>query len=175
MGRYEPAAQPAAAPVATPAAYPRRRCTLLLEVHPPQRSHAAATTRPTGNAELRFRGLSRRYRSGVSSYRRCSRNACADQATATLTYVYAESKALVGPLAQVHEPHHYDLCANHATRMTVPLGWDVVREPVDSFAMPPLPSADDLEALADAVREAARGDGSDILRRGHLRVLRSPS
>ena len=45
--------------------------------------------------------------------RRCSRNACTRPATATLTYVYADSTAIVGPLAVHSEPHDYDLCAGH--------------------------------------------------------------
>jgi hypothetical protein len=110
----------------------------------------------------------------VSPSRRCSRTACHDAAVATLTYVYAESQAVVGPLAAAHEPHQYDLCDTHATRLTAPRGWEVVR-----FDGPPVtlqPTSDDLEALADAVREAARSfDGADSLRRGHLRVLRTPS
>ena len=111
----------------------------------------------------------------MSLSRRCSRTACTDVAVATLTYVYAESQAVVGPLAAAHEPHQYDLCETHATRLTAPRGWEVVR-----FDGPPavvLPSADDLEALADAVREAARStfEGAEAFRRGHLRVLRSPS
>jgi hypothetical protein len=62
----------------------------------------------------------------------------------------------------------------------VPRGWDVVRRP-------PAPGeseaevADDLEALANAVREATTprtpaepvGQGVETGRRGHLRVLRS--
>ena len=95
---------------------------------------------------------------------------------ATLTYVYAESSAVIGPLADVHEPHQYDLCADHAARLTAPRGWDVIRAPGEPLAPPP-PMADDLVALAEAVREAARGtlEAGDVLRRGHLRMLRSPS
>ena len=60
--------------------------------------------------------------------------------------------------------------------MTVPRGWEVVRLEPDPDAL--RPSSDDLEALADAVREAARPrEGSpdfvEVGRRGHLRVLRS--
>jgi hypothetical protein len=98
----------------------------------------------------------------------------------TLTYVYRDSTAVLGPLAAYVEPHCYDLCARHADRLTVPRGWDVVR-------LPPAPAeaeaeaADDLEALANAVREATTprtptepvGQGVEIGRRGHLRVLRS--
>lgn len=73
---------------------------------------------------------------------------------ATLTYVYSDSTAVVGPLATVAEPHSYDLCEEHAVRLTVPRGWEVLRH-VGEFPVP-APQPDDLEALADAVREAAR-------------------
>ncbi|WP_313902475.1 DUF3499 domain-containing protein [Arthrobacter sp. KBS0703] len=72
---------------------------------------------------------------------------------ATLTYVYADSTAVLGPLATYAEPHCYDLCEQHAGSLTVPRGWEVLR-----LAMPsqrPQPGPDDLLALADAVREAA--------------------
>ncbi len=69
---------------------------------------------------------------------------------ATLTYVYADSTAVVGPLATAAEPHSYDLCATHAGGLTVPRGWDVVRP---SGQWVPAPVVDDLTALAEAVRE----------------------
>jgi hypothetical protein len=90
----------------------------------------------------------------VSPVRRCSRTACGRPAVATLTYVYADSTAVLGPLATYAEPHCYDLCAAHSERLTAPRGWEVVRLAVD--AGPPRHSSDDLEALANAVREAAR-------------------
>lgn len=115
--------------------------------------------------------------------RRCSRTACGTPAIATLTYVYADSTAVLGPLAQAAEPHCYDLCAAHAGRLTVPRGWEVVRLQPESYEH--RQTHDDLLALADAVREAARpapepvpapsrepvaaGSGG---RRSHLRVLR---
>jgi len=126
----------------------------------------------------------------VSPVRRCSRSACSRPAVATLTYAYADSTAVLGPLATYAEPHCYDLCQQHSERLTAPRGWEVVRLAPDPEALGP--SSDDLEALADAVREAARppaggpaggdprGDGthsggpSDVGRRGHLRVLRPP-
>lgn len=97
---------------------------------------------------------------------------------ATLTYVYADSTAVLGPLATAAEPHCYDLCSQHAERLTVPRGWEVMRLAPDADAGP---SSDDLEALANAVREAARpapssvenGSMIEVGRRGHLRVLRS--
>ncbi|PRY01496.1 DUF3499 domain-containing protein [Allonocardiopsis opalescens] len=118
----------------------------------------------------------------MSLVRRCSRTACRQPAVYTLTYVYADSTAVLGPLAAYVEPHCYDLCANHAERLTAPRGWEVVRLPAEAGE----PANDDLEALANAVREAARpplghsgpghepvGQGVEIGRRGHLRVLRS--
>ncbi|MCU0282449.1 MAG: DUF3499 domain-containing protein [Candidatus Nanopelagicales bacterium] len=96
----------------------------------------------------------------------------------TLTYVYADSTAVLGPLATYAEPHCYDLCQVHSERMTVPRGWEVVRLEPDPDAL--RPSSDDLEALANAVREAARPRPEqpaapmvEVGRRGHLRVLRS--
>jgi hypothetical protein len=89
----------------------------------------------------------------VSPLRRCTRTACGQPAVATLTYVYAQSTAVLGPLATYAEPHCYDLCARHSARLTAPLGWEVVRLEI---AEPTGPTPDDLEALADAVREAAR-------------------
>src|SRR5579875_3431760 len=93
------------------------------------------------------------YGPAVSPMRRCSRTACGRPAVATLTYVYSDSTAVVGPLATYAEPHSYDLCETHAHGLTAPRGWEVVRLDIDAQRM--LPGADDLEALADAVREAA--------------------
>lgn len=109
--------------------------------------------------------------------RRCTRIGCARLAVATLTYIYSDSMAVVGPLATFSEPHSYDLCEEHAVRLTVPRGWEVVRHEGEFPA--PIPHADDLEALADAVREAARVEPSRPPmpptagggRRGHLRVV----
>ncbi|MDG4802811.1 DUF3499 domain-containing protein [Micromonospora sp. WMMD980] len=121
----------------------------------------------------------------MRSPRRCSRNGCPRQAVATLTYVYNESTAVVGPLAAFAEPHTYDLCEQHARSLTAPRGWDVVRH--EGEFEPPPPTTDDLVALAEAVREAARptpprppeDDQSRPQsqpshqqgRRGHLRVI----
>jgi hypothetical protein len=101
--------------------------------------------------------------------------------------VYSDSTAVVGPLATYAEPHSYDLCEAHAVRLTAPRGWEVVRHEGEFDAGSP--SSDDLEALANAVREAARPErrpdpapeGSDGRsaagssgRRGHLRVVPDP-
>jgi hypothetical protein len=98
-----------------------------------------------------------------------------------LTYVYNESTAVVGPLAAFAEPHTYDLCEPHARSLTAPRGWNVVRH--EGEFDPPPPSTDDLVALAEAVREAARPapprppdeqklpPNPQTGRRGHLRVI----
>ena len=121
----------------------------------------------------------------MTSLRRCTRTACNRPAVATLTYVYAESTAVVGPLAAYAEPHSYDLCEQHASRLTAPRGWELVLLEFDAADL--APSSDDLEALANAVREAARpaiaaggeretsADLIEVGRRGHLRVLRDNS
>ncbi|NSC22054.1 DUF3499 domain-containing protein [Streptomyces albus subsp. chlorinus] len=160
-----------------------------------RRFRRRGTTRQGDVGESRRGPLKSAVRSNVvSPVRRCSRTACGRPAVATLTYVYADSTAVLGPLATYAEPHCYDLCAEHSERLTAPRGWEVVRLAVDTAAS--RPSGDDLEALANAVREAARTprteprnpsppDGSgggrgrdtdpmEVARRGHLRVLRSP-
>ena len=127
----------------------------------------------------------------------CSRTACKQPPVYTLTFVYRDSTAVLGPLSAYVEPNTYDLCEKHAARLVAPRGWDVVR-------LPPTPEqerADDLEAIANVVREprpsrdlekpGARpangqrsgtprpgsaepvGQGIEVGRRGHLRVLRS--
>ena len=59
--------------------------------------------------------------------RTCSRTACGNRAVATLTYVYADSTAVLGPLATFAEPHAYDLCEAHSERLSAPRGWEVLR------------------------------------------------
>lgn len=86
----------------------------------------------------------------VTQFRRCSRPGCGRPAVATLTYAYAEQTAVVGPLAPAAEPHSWDLCESHASRITAPLGWEMLR--VDTIDI----DDDDLTALAEAVREAGR-------------------
>lgn len=108
----------------------------------------------------------------------CSRAGCQQVAEQTLTYIYADSTAVLGPLATFAEPHAYDLCLEHAQRTTMPMGWTVLKqEPISESAGP---SEDDLMAIADAVREAGVSQSEQALpfvpelgRRGHLRALPS--
>ena len=134
----------------------------------------------------------------MRSLRGCCRPGCNRSAVATLTYVYSDSTAVVGPLATVDEPHSWDLCEIHASTTTAPKGWELVR--YEGGYSTSTPDEDDLTALAEAVREAGRGDRvrSDDRendratsrpsdgerrstpavrtgRRGHLRVLPDPT
>lgn len=97
----------------------------------------------------------------VNHYRRCSRPGCGKPAAATLTYAYAESTAVIGPLAPAAEPHSWDLCERHAEKITAPLGWEMLR--VDNIE---LDDDDDLTALAEAVREAGRVTSGLVESRG---------
>ena len=140
----------------------------------------------------------------VNVPRRCCRPGCPQYAVATLTFVYSDSTAVVGPLATAREPHSWDLCVGHAGRITAPRGWELVRH---AGPLPSYPDDDDLIALADAVREGrddlpaglpvngfsdpvgahatapaggvlappASRQGSAGRRRGHLRVLPDPA
>lgn len=120
----------------------------------------------------------------VFAGRTCSRVSCRASATMTLTYIYSESKAVLGPIATLSEPHAYDLCARHSARLTVPNGWSVDREALITES--PGPNEDDLMAIADAIREVVRvsepemgtgvsasTDSSQLGRRGHLRAVPS--
>ncbi|WP_083812519.1 DUF3499 domain-containing protein [Gordonia neofelifaecis] len=138
----------------------------------------------------------------MSVPRQCCRPGCSRIAVATLTFVYAESTAVIGPLSASDEPHSWDLCSQHADRITVPVGWEMMRSE-SGFAQPA--EDQELTALAEAVREATvssprvgflahaefddgprgrhraqpRAAGTPAVtprpgRRGHLRVLPDP-
>jgi len=49
---------------------------------------------------------------------------------ATLTFDYADSMAVLGPLSLNREPHSFDLCPRHAERTSAPQGWQLVRHHV---------------------------------------------
>lgn len=89
--------------------------------------------------------------------RSCSRQTCSRDAVCTLTYVYADSTAVIGALSARREPHAYDLCPVHADALTAPRGWRVVRlESPDGWGR------DDLDAVVQAVRPGEE----PVVRRG---------
>lgn len=102
--------------------------------------------------------------------RSCSRPLCEQSAVSTLTYVYSDSTVVLGPLAGSPEPHCYDLCQTHASRVIPPRGWDLIR--LDAGDLRSTPSEADLDQLAALVRKAAAGESQPAAgRRGHLHVV----
>lgn len=115
--------------------------------------------------------------------RLCTRSGCGRRAGATLTYVYADSTAVLGPLALQATPGSYDLCPAHADTLSAPRGWEMIRLP-EMNEPDPAPAADDLLALANAIRDVGMrcdepdrpvddlGPGVVVLaERRHLRVI----
>lgn len=102
-----------------------------------------------------------------------------------MTYIYADSTAILGALAPFAEPHAYDLCTEHSEKLTLPNGWTVIKSETGSSESGP--NSDDIMAIADAVREVAlqhhatlaqaltqaAPQGQEIGRRGHLRAIPS--
>ena len=121
---------------------------------------------------------------------------------ATLTSVYADSTIVLGPLATEAQPEAYDLCEKHVSSFTAPRGWQIIRLATEFEPAPPseddlLALSDAVREASRAPRPVAspaehrpRPGGimpasltaplpppqevaeDEILRRGHLRVLR---
>lgn len=81
----------------------------------------------------------------VGTQRSCTKTACSLPAAATLTFNYADSTVVLGPMSQRAEPHAHDLCAKHSRQFTAPVGWEFLRLTTD------LAEDDDLLAVAHAV------------------------
>jgi len=107
--------------------------------------------------------------------RRCTRSGCSAHAAKTLTYIYSDSTAVLGPLSTFAEPHAYDLCAEHSDKLTVPQGWTVIAHNLESHQSEPTP--DDVLAIAEAIRQTLKIDLTpkphtlEVGRRGHLRAI----
>ncbi|MCI1256381.1 MAG: DUF3499 domain-containing protein [Corynebacterium provencense] len=102
--------------------------------------------------------------SAVTDYRQCSRPGCSAPAVATLRYNYRASRATVTVLGPAGDPHSWDLCSRHVTRLTVPEGWELVRQDVPAPGLPGDADLSDftdeeMEVLAAALEAAA--DGGD--------------
>lgn len=81
----------------------------------------------------------------MGTQRLCTKTACSNSAAATLTFNYADSTVVLGPMSQRAEPHAHDLCAKHAHQFTAPLGWEFLQLTEN------LTDDDDLLAVANAV------------------------
>jgi hypothetical protein len=107
--------------------------------------------------------------------RRCTRSGCSAHAAKTLTYIYSDSTAVLGPLSTFAEPHAYDLCAEHSDKLTVPQGWTVIAHNPEAHNSEPTP--DDVLAIAEAIRQTLKIDLTpkphtpEVGRRGHLRAI----
>src|SRR5699024_7035880 len=71
-------------------------------------------------------------------------------AVSTLTYVYEDSPAVLRPLSRSSEPHDYDLCRGHASSLTAPRGWELLRAPASTDV------SDDLMTRTDSVNARIR-------------------
>jgi hypothetical protein len=58
-----------------------------------------------------------------SDIRKCARQGCRWPASASLTYTYDQKVVWVEDLTPQPHPAAYDLCAAHAERLGVPIGW----------------------------------------------------
>ncbi|MDN5683649.1 DUF3499 family protein [Corynebacterium glyciniphilum] len=114
----------------------------------------------------------------MTDYRQCSRPGCGNRAIATLRYNYAARTATVNPLEPGDDPHSWDLCDRHLSRLTVPEGWGLQRTedpspevsvPVAAFAAPGIGTEDigdigeedftdeEMQALAAALEDGVGG------------------
>ncbi|MBA8829197.1 DUF3499 family protein [Alpinimonas psychrophila] len=59
--------------------------------------------------------------------RPCTKDACPNEATVTITYDYEDQIAVLGLLSPSKEAHAHDLCPRHAQRFTAPARWQVIR------------------------------------------------
>lgn len=55
--------------------------------------------------------------------RLCSRPTCSNPSSATMSYDYAGHTVWLDDLAAELDPNSYDLCPQHADRLSVPQGW----------------------------------------------------
>ena len=82
----------------------------------------------------------------MGTQRLCTKTACSNSAAATLTFNYADSTVVLGPMSQRAEPHAHDFCAKHAQQFTAPVGWDFLQ-----LTEGLIDDNDDLLAVANAV------------------------
>ncbi|WP_085930624.1 DUF3499 family protein [Hoyosella subflava] len=115
----------------------------------------------------------------MSIVRRCCKPGCRGPAVATLTYVYAESLAVVEPLTDSDGPHSWDLCEAHALRITAPRNWELIRHwsPVDALPAESVPGTGDCTVPGEVDLDSPGDEPfyrETQSRRSHLRALPAP-
>lgn len=90
--------------------------------------------------------------------RKCSRQGCRWPASASLTYTYLQKVVWVEDLTTQPHPAAYDLCAAHAERLSVPIGW----KKQDLRVVPPAvtPIRPGIEAWQSPAPEATASDAT---------------
>jgi hypothetical protein len=87
--------------------------------------------------------------------RRCSRNGCRWPASASLTFAYAQRIVWIEDLIAQPHPAAYDLCAAHAERLAVPIGW--TKEDLRLVPPPVTPIRAELRGWSEGRDGAASG------------------
>lgn len=90
--------------------------------------------------------------------RKCSRNACRWPASASLTFAYAQKIVWIEDLITQPHPAAYDLCAAHAERLAVPIGW--LKEDLRVVPPPVTPIRPGLDGWATEARERGAASGA---------------
>lgn len=94
----------------------------------------------------------------MNESRECARAHCARAAVVTMTFSYQEARAVLGGLSAQPIPGALDLCAEHAQKATIPVGWEmlVLKNECENSAkrVEEEKNRDGLTALADALAEA---------------------
>ncbi|MDR3069783.1 MAG: DUF3499 domain-containing protein, partial [Propionibacteriaceae bacterium] len=85
----------------------------------------------------------------------CARTTCTAPAVATVSMEYGKSRLVIDELAAEPQPGTYDLCLEHARKLTAPQNWEVVQ--IGHLSAPIL-SDSSIEALAEAIRRVGEAD-----------------
>ena len=87
--------------------------------------------------------------------RRCTRNGCRWPASASLTFAYIQRVVWIEDLTPQPHPAAYDLCAAHAERLAVPIGWS--KEDLRVAPPPVTPIRPDLDEWSETDGASASG------------------
>lgn len=101
--------------------------------------------------------MARPQTSQPAGVRKCSRNGCRWPASASLTFAYAQKVVWIEDLITQPHPAAYDLCAAHAERLAVPIGWTKEDLRVVPPAVTPIRPGLDGWASGSSARDAASG------------------